>query len=42
MESPESERLQQFSDDLGDAAESEICRDMNGYAASQALLAKSA
>ncbi len=34
--------LQRFSEERREAAESEICRDMNGYAASQALLAKSA
>ena len=31
-----------LSDGLGEAAESEICRDMHRYAGSQALLAKSA
>lgn len=41
-ESLETDCLQRFSDDLREAAGSEICRDMNGYAASQALLAKSA
>jgi hypothetical protein len=40
--SPEHACLQRFSDVLGKAAGSEICRDMNRYAASQALLAKSA
>jgi hypothetical protein len=38
--SPEHACLQHFSDALREAAENEICTDMHGYAASQALLAK--